>query len=234
MKHIYSRVIFLINLLIPILLFSEDKPLLFLSTQLNPIEEATMMQDIILKNYKYPVNFQPYEDREIFDYLVKFNKNVEQQPDIIGGVYGDYINLHNKNLIGNINEYVKNLNESGINTTYIEMSKLDGKNYYFLPWMQATFIMVANKKALKFLPEKADINSISYTDLIEWGKNIYKATKKNKIGFPVGRSGLMHRFLEGYIYPSYTKTMIINFNSPDAKVMWQDLKIYGSMSIMTL
>ena len=38
--------------------------------------------------------------------------------------------------------------------------------------MQATYIMAANKKALEFLPEGADLNAMTYDQLIAWSKNM--------------------------------------------------------------
>lgn len=87
--------------------------------------------------------------------------------------------------------------------------------------MQATYIMAANRKALKHLPKGADVNALNYEQLIAWGANLKKATGKPKIGFPVSRSGLIHRFVQGYIYPSYTGGAVRGFRSPEAQTMWR-------------
>jgi multiple sugar transport system substrate-binding protein len=42
-----------------------------------------------------------------------------------------------------------------------------------------------------------------------------------KLGFPAGDGGLMHRFLEGYIYPSYTGGMVSEFRSDKAVTMFE-------------
>jgi multiple sugar transport system substrate-binding protein len=95
---------------------------------------------------------------------------------------------------------------------------------YYIPWMQATYIMAANKKALQYLPQGADINSLTYDQLTEWGANMQKATGNRLIGFPAGPNGLIYRFFQGYLYPSYTGTAVVDFKSPEAVQMWQSFK----------
>ena len=74
----------------------------------------------------------------------------------------------------------------------------------YVPWMQATYIMAASKKALQYLPEGAKLETLTYSQLGEWAANVQKATGQRVLGFPAGPTGLMARFLEGYLLPSYT------------------------------
>ncbi len=45
-----------------------------------------------------------------------------------------------------------------------------------------------------------------------------------RLGLPVGPKGLMHRFLQGYLYPSFTGGMVQTFRNSDAVLMWDYLK----------
>jgi multiple sugar transport system substrate-binding protein len=90
----------------------------------------------------------------------------------------------------------------------------------YIPWMQATYIMVANRQALPFLPAGADINALTYEQLGAWATAIQAKTGKRMLGFPAGPKGLMHRFFEGFLYPSYTHGVVTTFRSPDAEAMW--------------
>ena len=67
--------------------------------------------------------------------------------------------------------------------------------------MQATYVMAANKQALEYLPEGADLNALTYDQLIAWVKTMAEATGSPKFGFPAGPKGLMHRFFQGYLCP---------------------------------
>ena len=214
-KKISIYFIFIFSLII-----CEAKEIVFLSTQLNPIEEATAMRNIILKDFSEKVLYKPYSDKEISSYLSK----EKIKPNLVGGLYGDFMSLKKENSIINMNDIYKLLNNHNFIEKFDEMSKLDTNNHYFIPWMQATYIMVANKKALKYLPKKADINNLTYDQFIEWGANIYRETGTQKIGFPAGESGLFHRFLQGYLYPSYTGNMVKKFRTTEAVKMWEKFK----------
>ena len=90
--------------------------------------------------------------------------------------------------------------------------------------MQATYVMAANKEALQYLPAGADINALTYDQLIEWGKKMAETTGQPQIGFPAGPKGLMARFFQGYFYPSFTGGVVRPFKSADAAAGWEKLK----------
>jgi multiple sugar transport system substrate-binding protein len=86
--------------------------------------------------------------------------------------------------------------------------------------MQAGYIMVANKQALPYLPSGADINALSYDQLAAWASTLQQKTGKRLLGFPAGPHGLMHRFFEGFLYPSHTGGVVVPFRSEAAEAMW--------------
>ncbi|MFI4981803.1 MAG: extracellular solute-binding protein, partial [Nevskiales bacterium] len=91
----------------------------------------------------------------------------------------------------------------------------------YIPWMQATYIMAANKQALPYLPRGADIDALSYDQLDAWSAAIQAKTGRRLLGFPAGPKGLMHRFFEGFLYPSYTGGVVVPFRSDAAVAMWR-------------
>jgi len=114
--------------------------------------------------------------------------------------------------------------------TLEQYSVLYGKKAY-IPWMTATYVFVVNKKAYQYLPNglteedvKTGSSKWTYDALLEWAKNIAEKTGEKKLGFPVGPKGLWHRFLHGYLYPSFTGAQVKQFNSPDAVKMWEYLR----------
>jgi multiple sugar transport system substrate-binding protein len=94
----------------------------------------------------------------------------------------------------------------------------------YIPWMQATYIMVANKKALPYLPAGAKLESLTYAQLAQWAQAITAATGQRALGFPAGPQGLMARFFEGYLYPSFTGGVVTPFRSPEAVAMWTQFR----------
>jgi multiple sugar transport system substrate-binding protein len=80
--------------------------------------------------------------------------------------------------------------------------------------------MIANKQALPYLPHGADINALSYEQLATWASTLQQKTGKRLLGFPAGPQGLMHRFFEGFLCPSYTGGVVVPFRSEAAETMW--------------
>ncbi len=195
-------------------------PIVFLSTQLNPVEEAAKMRNDILKDFPGQVEFRPNDSNYVFDQITALQKKDPGKTILIGALHGDLEKLQEQKSLMPVDAIYAALTDRKINQNLISLSKLDGKSAYYIPWMQASFLMVANKKALKYLPKGASLQSLTYDQLAEWAKNIQAGTKKPGLGFPAGEKGLMHRFLQGYLYPSYTRSTLLKYRSDDAKTMW--------------
>ncbi len=111
----------------------------------------------------------------------------------------------------------------------LDYGRFGTNKQYYIPWLQATYMMAANKRALPYLPKGADVNNLTYDELIAWGQALQKATGKPEIGIPASpgllRGGsLIHRFLQGYIYPSYTGAGATKFRSPEAVQAWKEMR----------
>ena len=206
-----------------------DTPVLFISTQFNPIKEANKIRDILKKGYPGDVVFEPANNNFIIRKLKSVQIDSEQeQADseqiVIGAPHGDLLNLYKAGKLMPVKEMLKELPEQVNHSAYLQLASFNGVNggdLFFIPWMQASYLMVANKKALPYLPVDADINHLTYDQLLSWAKNIRKEVGEAKLGFPIGERGLMHRFLEGYLYPSFTGAVVNKFSSDSANEMWQ-------------
>jgi len=100
-----------------------------------------------------------------------------------------------------------------------------------VPWMTATYVFVVNNEAFDYLPPgltKEDVikgtEKWTYEALLSWVRNIYEKTGEKLMGLPAGGGGLLHRFLHGYLYPSYTGKQAELFDSPQAKAMWEYMR----------
>src|SRR5205823_4438963 len=101
----------------------------------------------------------------------------------------------------------------------VQLGKLGTSKQYYIPWMQATYFMVANRSALQYLPKGASVDSLSYDQLIQWAANAQKATGQKLFGLPANTAtggGLVKRFVQGYLMPAYTGTEVTGFKSPGA------------------
>jgi multiple sugar transport system substrate-binding protein len=196
--------------------------MVFFSTQARPLEEAQGMREQVLKGFDEAVQFLPQEDGPFFARIEAEQEAGEGSIGLLGALHGDYPPI--ESALDTVNDLIPILTESGVSDGYTKLGKLGGPDQKYIPWMQATYIMAANKKALPYLPEGADINALTYDQLLLWGQNIKQATGEAKLGFPAGPKGLIHRFLQGYLYPSYTNSVVTEFRSDKAKQMWASFK----------
>jgi multiple sugar transport system substrate-binding protein len=142
--------------------------------------------------------------------------------DLLIGLHGDMVTFQNENLIRPINDVarqVKNLPPS-----LVKIGKLGTQNQFYLPHSQATYVMVANKDVLKYMPKGADINALTYGQVFAWAKAIRKGTGQNRFGLPASSTGLIHRFLQGFLVPSFSGGFVTNFRSKDAARGWLYLR----------
>jgi multiple sugar transport system substrate-binding protein len=195
-------------------------PLLFLSTQMTPVKEAAMMRRHILKDFPGEVDFQPNDNRLSYHQIAVGESGANAKPGLLGGLHGDFVSLAAGGMLDDIGDVLANLEDRGFIGKFVELGRTGAGKQQYIPWMQATYIMAANRKALKFLPGGADVNALTYEQLIAWGDNMKKATGELKIGFPANRNGLIHRFVQGYLYPSYTGGTVRGFRSAGALAMW--------------
>jgi multiple sugar transport system substrate-binding protein len=196
-------------------------PILFWSSQGTPVEEQQRIRDNVLKAFG-DVDFQPQDPGPYVTRIQAEAKAGSGAIGVIGGLDGDFASF--PDALSNVGDLATSLASLKINQNYLALGKLGGSEQKYIPWMQATYIMAANKKALPFLPAGADINALTYDQLIAWGKNLAEKTGGPKIGIPAGPKGLIHRFFQGHLYPSFTKSEVTKFRSPEAVAMWQKMK----------
>lgn len=200
------------------------KDITFLSTQLNPVEEAWKMRNTILKNFPGTVDFRPNDNAYLQELI---NSELKKDPAaaiLVGALHGDLKNLWERGTLQPLDAQYQALNERNFSQDLMQLSRFNGKDAFYIPWMQASFVMAANKKALPYLPKGASLDSLTYQQLQEWAANIYKKTSKKALGFPAGEKGLMHRFFQGYLYPSFTDSTLLKFRTPAAAAMWEYFK----------
>lgn len=200
------------------------KDITFLSTQLNPVEEAWKMRNAILKDFPGTVDFRPNDNAYLLELMDSEFKKNPAASILVGALHGDLKSLYERGALQPLDALYQELNARNFSQDLMQLSRFNGKDVFYLPWMQASFVMAANKKALPYLPKGASLNSLTYQQLQEWAANIYKKTSKKALGFPAGEKGLMHRFFQGYLYPSFTDSTLLKFKSPAAAAMWEYFK----------
>jgi multiple sugar transport system substrate-binding protein len=192
----------------------------FMSTQLRPIEEAQRMRDLILKGYTGQVSYVPQEPAQLPLRIQAEQQGGAHTISLIGALHGELQSLVSLQGIVPLDDLMAKLQDRDIPPKLLTLGKLGTTHQMYIPWMQATYFMAANKQALPYLPAGADLNALTYDQLAAWAAAIQAKTGKRMLGFPAGPTGLMHRFIEGFLYPSYTGGLVTTFDGDAAEAMW--------------
>lgn len=203
---------------------AQGQEMVFLSTQLRPIEAAQAMRQKILSGFGQPVNFVTEQPPQLGVRVRAEQQGGRHTTSLIGGLHGELLPLLSTNALAPLDDVLAGLSQRGFNAAMLESGRLGGRQQRYIPWMQATYLMVAHKQALPFLPAGADINALSYEQLGQWAAAIQEKTGQRRLGFPAGPTGLMPRFFEGYLYPSFTGGVVTTFRSEAAETMWSQFR----------
>ena len=155
------------------------------------------MRNLILKDFSQQVDY-------ITELPQRFPMRVEAERrtgmhtiDVVGALHGELQPLVPLDVLVPLDDLAGKLTARGIPNALLALGKFGTAHQLYIPWMQASYVMVANKKALPFLPSGAEINALSYDQLATWAITLQQQTGKRLLGFPAGPQGLMHRFFEG-------------------------------------
>ena len=198
--------------------------LVFLSDQLSQTTEAQAMRTQVLSGFSGSVDFISFSDTTQFiDQVIAQAKAGSAKVDVIGGLQGDFVSLESQISLRDMSDVISQLSDRNFPAQYLELAKINGA-YRFVPWITASYLMVASKQALKYLPSGASVNALTYDQLLAWAHALKKATGRSLLGFPASPDGLIKRFFQGYLYPSFTGGLNTTFNTPAAVTGWQWFK----------
>lgn len=196
----------------------------FLSTQFTPIEERQRFEKILSDHVKdAKVGFNPV-DASTFSTTLKTQVDAGKvQVNLAGGLHGDLAPLADR--LVDLDDVLSGLNDRGFASDLTDLAKLGGSTTKYIPWMQATYLLAVNKKALQWLPSGADVQKLTYDQFLSW----MTAARQGNGGKPVfglgaGPKGLYHRFFQGFLLPSFTGGQVTTFRGPDAVTAWQYMK----------
>jgi len=180
------------------------------------------MRSIILKDFEGKVDFVPNDNQ--FRLLAS-------GAGLLGGMHGDLAVLASTGALDDVGDILTGIKGRHFSPALNTLGKTQGGGQAYIPWMQATYLMAANRKALAYLPAGADVNRLTYDQLVAWGEAIKSETGQPRIGLPLGTNGLLHRFIQGYLLPSYTGGTVRGFKSVEAHEMWRMVRrLWDQMS----
>ncbi len=148
---------------------------IFYSTQLRPIEEATKVREVLLKGLSGKITYVVDEPPAFAVRMKAETQAGKRTASVVGALHGE-LQPHVPADLQPVDDVAAKLTDRGIPANLMELGKLGTNQQQYIPWMQATYVMVANKQALQYLPAGADVNSLTYAQLQQWGKNIVDKT----------------------------------------------------------
>jgi multiple sugar transport system substrate-binding protein len=195
------------------------------STQMRPVEEAEKVRQVVLKGAPDPVSFVPEDPNT---YLTRMKAELGAAPGKVHATIaldGELAPINQLGGLGDLDELVKRLATTReFSASALAFGRMGGATQRFVPLMTNTFQMVANKKALAYLPKGADVNALTYAQLRDWAKAMKEGTGEAKLGFPAGPKGLWWRFFQASFYPSHTGGLVRTFKSAEAERAWAEFR----------
>ncbi|PRX50417.1 carbohydrate ABC transporter substrate-binding protein (CUT1 family) [Prauserella shujinwangii] len=196
--------------------------MVFLSTQFRPVDEAQRFRDLLARTIS-GVSYVTIEEGP-------FAGQVRSQVDagatrigLLGGLHGDLAPLAD-GYLEDVTDVLARLGDHRWPADYLELARAGSDRTWYVPWATASYILAAHQDALENLPSGVDPAALSYDDLLDWAVAARRAEGRPVLGLPAGPKGLLHRFTQGYLLPSFTGGQITTFRSAEAVTAWEYLR----------
>jgi multiple sugar transport system substrate-binding protein len=195
----------------------------FFSTQLNTVTESEAFRSVLLQGFNGRCDAVFAASDAAFENRVRAEAQAGRGSiDLLGALHGTYVGLAADNLLLDLSDVARDFTagKSAITKEFMTLGKLGTNRQLYIPWMQATYVMVANKKAIRYLPRGVRATKLTYGQLNQWARNIKRGVGQSRLGFPAGANGLIHRFFQGYLVPGFSGGVVTTFRSPAAANGW--------------
>lgn len=198
--------------------------LVFLSTQFNAVQEAERFRKVLASAVRQPVSYVTAESGLFAGEVQRQVDSGSVEASLLGGLHGDLSPLGEKYL-EDLGPLKAELGDPGWAPEYERLAMMGTSRLVSVPWAQASYVLAAHDDALAHLPPGVDPAALTYDQLLDWAIAARRGNGgRPMFGLPAGAKGLLHRFLQGYLYPSFTGGQISTFRSADAVTAWRYLR----------
>lgn len=202
---------------------AEEGSLTMLSEQFSAVEERQRFEEILRRRVTAEKVAFNYAEYGVFASTLQAQVDSGKvQVNLLGALHGS-LAPHTERL-EDLDDLLGVLGDRGFPTELTDLAKLGGSTTKYIPWMQASYVLAVNKKALEWLPGGADVQKLTYDQLLAWATAGRQATGKAIFGIPAGVKGLYHRFFQGFLLPSFTGGQITTFRNADAVTAWNYMR----------
>ncbi|MFD8249993.1 extracellular solute-binding protein [Nocardia sp. NPDC059691] len=197
--------------------------MIFLSTQFRPADEAERFRTLLAAAAP-GVGYVTIEESP-------FASQVRSQVDagatkigLLGGLHGDLAPLAD-GYLEDLTGLLADFGARGWSAEYLKLAKVGTDRTWYIPWATASYVLAAHADALEHLPPGVDAASLTYDQFLDWAVAARRANGNRPVlGLPAGPKGLLHRFVQGFLLPSFTGGQITTFRSNEAVTAWQYLR----------
>jgi len=234
--RIMSMVIAIVFLLVSLGVFAEganeatpegDKTIVLSSRLWSTPTEQKFIIDEIIKPFEeatgYRVNFQILDDDTLLQRAELQTTTGHVSTDIVIAYNARMAEWIDAGYIVDMTDTISVWNDRTFSTTFEDTTNKNGKQY-FIPVGADVYLLLANKKALPYLPAGADVQNLTWAEYAEWANNVKTGEGEGKAvvtGVPM--KSLVYQF--GGLALSYGAGFP-EINTPGAVEAW---KVFASM-----
>jgi len=160
------------------------KVLVFESRLFSPPREQEFFINEIIKPFEeehgVKVYFQILSDEDQLDRQEVQQSTGHVTTDIVCAHNGQMPNWFDNDWVVDLTPYVDSWTDRHFSPTFESDTNRDGKQY-FLPVGADVYLLLANNKALPYLPDGADTNAITWDEYAQWAVNIAEGEGEGKV-----------------------------------------------------
>jgi multiple sugar transport system substrate-binding protein len=201
-----------------------EEVLSFSSRLWSPPAEQEFIIEYIIKPFEeennVKINFQILDDKKLLERAEIQLKTDHPTMDIVAAYVANMAEWIEKGYVEDLTSYVKSWDDRTFSPTFEYGTNFEGKQY-FIPVGADVYLIIANKKALKYLPSGANLENLTWEEFAKWSNAIAKGEGEGKTvvtGIPM--KSFIYQF--GAITLSYGATFP-DINTPEAIEAWKIL-----------
>ncbi len=194
--------------------------MILLSTQFRPADEAQRFR-ALLKKTAPGVSYVTIEESPFATQVRGQVAAGSHRIGLLSGLHGDLAPLADGQL-EDLTGFLGTLGDHGWPADYLRLAEAGTGRTWYIPWCTASYVLAAHDDALAHLPSGADPEALTYDQFLDWAVAGRRANgNRPMLGLPAGPKGLLHRFTQGYLLPSFTGGQITTFRSAQAVTAWE-------------
>lgn len=162
----------------------ERPTIVFESRLWSPPEEQEFIISEILEPYQQEnnvrINFSVMTDDDLLDRARVQKRTGNITTDLVIAYVARFSEWVENDYIIDMTPHVRQWNDRTFSSGIVSMTKFDGKQY-FVPIASDVYLLIANKKAMQYLPGGADVQDLSWEEFADWANAIADGEGEGKL-----------------------------------------------------